>query len=681
MSGIAGYAVFDGRPIEAGAVQEMARRMAYRGPDGVGTWTGERAALTHLKLAVTPESVGEVQPYLDPATGRLVVADARLDGRDDLLRELGLAGPIGDAEVVARAYERWGRDAPGHLLGDFAFAIWDPAERSLFAAVDAFGARTFYYHAAPDRLFAFASEPKSLFVLPEVPDALDEVRLGDYLSGLREDPARTIFEAVRALPAAHALFVEPGRLDVWRYYDLAPARGLGRLEGDAGVEAFRAQLEAAIHDRIRTPFPVGSQLSGGLDSSAITALAREHLAEAGRGPLHTFTFTFDATPISDERPFVEAVLGDGRGYVPHFIPADDLSPLGNIEAVYEILEEGLVGGTQHNLWALFLAAKETDIRVMLDGFDGDTVVDHGIGHLGTLAREGKWEAFARTAREVRARYATAEQTQDFEETLSGAGGAFGAFGWPALVREAKVGSRLRFLWSLDGAARHVGAVRRSALEKLWRNLLRPRAANRARREAAARRRPRTVSLIGSAFAARIGHADRVASFDPLRLDHLPLREAQRALLGSANFAMGLTHGSRLSAACGFDLAHPFFDRRLVELCLALPPEQSIHDGWTRYVLRKAVEDVLPSEIAWRAGKADMTPSVERAVELTDAERFREIGQDPGWLEDYIDMDRFRRLSAGPRTDRELARLAQTAMAVIWLRRQWPEGPRRPSTLR
>lgn len=689
MSGLAGLVRFDGRDASSEELREMAERIVHRGPDGIERWASGMAAVVHLRLAVTPESLREQQPCVDPASGTVLVADVRLDGREDLVSRLGLerrvlAAPDGptDAELLVRAYLKWGTDTPRHLDGDFAFVVWNPRDQTIFAAVDPFGVRTLYTHDAPGKLFAFASEAKALLALSDVPDSIDEVRLAHYLSGTRTDLERSIFAAIRAMPPAHALLADRTGARIWQYYQISPARGLGSLEGEAGVEAFRERFDAAVRDRTRSAFPVGAQLSGGLDSSSIAVVARDALVERGAGPLHTFTLTFEETPTTDERAYAQAVLDQG-GFAPHFVPADTLSPLGNIEEVYSHLDDGLVGGTQHQGWALLLAARDAGVRVVMDGFDGDTVVEHGTTRLREAAARADWKAFNQMAHAVLRTYGEADHLQEFQRALTTFSGIFGQYGWPVLLDQAELGSRWRALRSIRIAQRDAGIDATDALHKLWRSLVRPRWVNRRRREASWRMRPNKIpQFIDAAVAERNGID--LTSVSLSRMDKLGLksvRQLQLEKLSGPGVLGELRTPSHLAAALGFDLTHPFFDRRVVELCLALPPEQSFSEGWTRLVLRRAMDGRLPDAVTWRVGKARMTPAVDRALRVYDADRLRTLAANPGWLADYLDMDVLRRYAQldRPLTDMEMTRLAWISTAILWLNRQWPNGPGGSST--
>src|SRR6266542_6193317 len=169
MSGLAALLSREGRPVDGAAVDSMLDAVPYRGPNGRWVRLWSASALGYAKLAVTPEEQDEQQPLLSPRTGCAVIADARLDNRGEILA--GLAGDCpptaSDAELILRAYEAWGVDAPVHLLGDFAFIVWDPRAERLVCARDTSGQRPLFYRV--DRgTFAAASEIHQLLQDPAV---------------------------------------------------------------------------------------------------------------------------------------------------------------------------------------------------------------------------------------------------------------------------------------------------------------------------------------------------------------------------------------------------------------------------------------------------------------------------------------------------------------------------------
>ena len=181
MSGIAALLSRDGRPAQRDDVLAMLQAIPYRGPDGMQVRAWPQVVLGHARLAVTPEEEAEQQPLVSVRTGCAVVADARLDNRDELLARFSDCPPTAsDAALILRAYEAWGVDAAAQLLGDFAFVIWDPNARRLTCARDGAGQRSLYYRR-DRRAFAVASEIHQLLQDPAVPLAPDEHRIHEAL--------------------------------------------------------------------------------------------------------------------------------------------------------------------------------------------------------------------------------------------------------------------------------------------------------------------------------------------------------------------------------------------------------------------------------------------------------------------------------------------------------------------
>jgi asparagine synthase (glutamine-hydrolysing) len=210
MSGIVGLWRLDGQPVARAELMRMAESLAHRGPDGGGVWNDGAVGLAHRMLRTTPESFREWLPLAN-ATGDLILtADARIDNREELIAELGLADrpldEISDSRLILGAYEKWGEGCPEKLLGDFAFAIWDGRCRRLFCARDHVGVKPFYYYRSA-RVFAFASEIKALLSLGAVPRQLNEVRVADHLVGNFADRTITFYRDIFRLPAAHSMTV------------------------------------------------------------------------------------------------------------------------------------------------------------------------------------------------------------------------------------------------------------------------------------------------------------------------------------------------------------------------------------------------------------------------------------------------------------------------------------------
>lgn len=279
MSGIVGIVHRDGKPADRSLLEQMTGSLAFRGPDAQSVWVQGPAGLGHALLRTTVESNAESQPFTLGA-GAWIVADARIDARQELIAALAADGhrvstDSPDAELILHAYRAWGEACVDHLLGDFCFAIWDAPARRLFCARDHFGVKPFYYADLGGRL-VFGNTPGCFFCDPDISPELDDRALADFLLfGSNRDVSTTAFAQMRRLSPAHSLSFSPAGLAVQRYWTL-PAeephliRDARELTGQ-----FRELLGRAVNDRLRTP-SAAVLLSGGLDSSTVTALARRN---------------------------------------------------------------------------------------------------------------------------------------------------------------------------------------------------------------------------------------------------------------------------------------------------------------------------------------------------------------------------------------------------------------------
>lgn len=287
MSGFAGILHADGAPVDAPLLGRMNEAMSSCGPDRQDVWLGEGVGLAHALLSFAPEP-GATEHQPRSLDGRAwIVADARVDGRADLIaglraRRRDLAADAPDAELILHAYEAWGENCVEHLIGDFAFAIWDSTRRRLFCARDHFGVIPFYYARVAGGI-AFGNVLRALRSHPSVSAALNERVIGDVLLfRWNLDTAATTFADIHALPPAHVLTWEAGATRVRRYWE-PPANHeeVRYARPEEHVERFAFVFEQAVADRLRGD-RAGTHLSGGMDSTSVATTARGLLASSGR---------------------------------------------------------------------------------------------------------------------------------------------------------------------------------------------------------------------------------------------------------------------------------------------------------------------------------------------------------------------------------------------------------------
>lgn len=624
MSAIAGMYCLDGRPVDRADLERMVASVAHRGPDGAGVWCNGSIGLGHRMLWTTPESLSEKLPFTNQTGDLAITADARIDNRDELMAALDipLHDDITDSALIFSAYERWGEYCPEKLLGDFAFAIWDQRRQVLFCARDHFGVKPFYYYCS-ERAFVFASEIKALLCQPEVPRRLNETRVADYLVPMFEDKVITFYQDILRLPPAHTMTVSREGARSRQYWSLDPTREIRYSSDEEYAGAFREIFTEAVRCRLRSAYPVGSMLSGGLDSSSIVCVARRLLADDGSDQLHTFSAIFDDVPECDERHFINAVLAQGE-LKPHYVHADQLSPLVDLDRVLWHEDEAFYTPNLFMHWGLYGAAQEQGVRVLLDGLDGDTTVSHGITYLAELARAGRWLTLA--------------------ANVKGLAQCLNRSPWRILltrVIKPLVPEPIRWAWRvLRGRNRPAWGVN---------------------------------TIIHPDYARRIGLADRVQALQRERSK--PARTAKE------DHWHGLTRGlipfvlevvDRAAATFSLESRYPFFDKRLAEFCLALPPEQKLCQGWTRVVMRHAMTDILPIEVQWRGGKANLSQNFIRGLLAPQGGLLEEIIlRDARVIEAYVDLAALRRayhryMSRGGEDD-ALA-VWKAATLGLWLRR-------------
>lgn len=643
MSGIAGIIHFDGKPVEPGLVEKMTSAMAYRGPDGINHWVKGSVALGQCMLRTTPESLEEHQPLTNEDESLVLVMDGRVDNWEELRRELLGRGAVlrnrADAELVLRAYEIWGRDCLAHIDGDFALVIWDVRRQEAFCARDRFGMRPFYYHHAASGFLAFASEPRAILVLPQTPYRINEGRIADFLVAQLEgiDKTSTFFEEVYRLPPAHILAATPERVRLERYWTLEAGPELRLRSNEAYAEAFLEVFTQAVRCRLRGAGPVGSMLSGGMDSGSVVAVAREILIQTGQGPLPTFSAVGSDPENCVETRTIHAAL-TMNGLDPHLVSHDRLDALlPELEELTWNLEEPF---DNHMTLprAVYLAARRLGLKVLLDGVAGDVVLGEG-SHLARLLRRGRW---------LTAYHEAVGQNRFW-------GGHYTA--WRALYHGART------------------AFTPQPVRRLWRRL---RQLNHKR---SAKANIRT-SLMNQEFAHRVCLADRLRKLQehgPTRL--LSYGEECALSIDHPYLTVGRERYGRVAALVGIEPRDPFLDRRVVAFCLTLPGEQKLGSGWPKIILRRAMAERLPDTVRWRRGKEHLGWAFTTALMSRMRPRIRgEIEANWELAKLYIDVDGVRKVCAAYFDEGDLAqadKVYEIAHLALWLRRH-AERPRAAS---
>ncbi len=599
MSGIVGLYYLDSQLAQPEVLGRMLEAVAHRGSDGADIWYKDSVGLGHRLLWTTRESLLENMPEASEDDNFVITADARIDNRDELINLLELNNPdkITDSQIILAAYQKWGDDCPDKLLGDFAFAIWNQKQQKLFCARDHFGVKPFYYYSS-ESVFAFASEIKAIFALSEIPRIINEERIGDYLIGNFEDLTITSYKNVFRLPPASRMTVSPESINVESYWSLDPSKETRFSSDEEYAAKFLEIFTEAVRCRLRSFSNVGSMLSGGLDSSSITCLARKLLPEEKQ--LLTFSAIFDRVSECDERQYINTVINKGN-YQPHYFHGDRRTPLTDIEQIFWHEDEAFFApGLAMMTWGICQLARDRGVSVLLDGHDGDSTVSHGFGYLDELAKAGRWFTLFQEIRGV---------AKIYEE------------------------SPWRGFWNYF----YGYGLSRTKPVKLWRKIKQKlQKASSTKKDS----QQSTDSNFNLDFVRRINLDRREQQFKEIENSSRQNSQAQHyRILTQGLHPFALEVFDKAAAAFSLELRYPFWDKRLVEFCFSLPPEQKLSQGWTRIVMRRAMEDILPPEIQWRTSKMDFSPNLVYGL-LTQEKQTLErlIFHNTEILNNYIDTD-------------------------------------------
>lgn len=375
MCGIAGAVDFDGKPASPAILRRMTAAIAHRGPDGEGIYVDGAVGLGHRRLAIIDLTEAGHQPMVSADGNFVLTYNGEIYNYRELRAELEAEGcsfrSRTDSEVLLYALARWGTDAIRRLNGMFAFALLDRAKRELLLARDRFGVKPLYYVEQGSQLL-FASEIKAFLAHPDFRVELDRAGLVEYMTFQNFLLDRTLFRGVRLLPAGTWMRVPLGRDGaprIERYWDFHfEDRGNG-AKRNGYVDELDHLFRQAVTRQLMSDVPVGSYLSGGMDSGSITVIAAQQLRD-----MRSFTVGFDLSSASGlELAFDERATAERLSYLSGTEHYEMVLKAGDMERCMRDLvwhmEEPRVGQSYPNYYAAKLASKFG--KVVLSGCGGD----------------------------------------------------------------------------------------------------------------------------------------------------------------------------------------------------------------------------------------------------------------------------------------------------------------------
>ena len=547
-------------PVDKALLQAMCDRIVHRGPDDEGQFIEGNVGIGMRRLSIIDLSSGH-QPMSNEDGSIWIVFNGEIYNHIGIRSELEAKGhrfsTRSDTEAIVHAYEEWGEDCVDRLNGMFGFAIWDTTRQQLFLARDRLGIKPVYYYHSPEK-FAFASEMKSLLQDRDIPRKINVRALDTYLTVEYVPAPMSILEDVFKLPAGHTLSWKDGRIALRQYWDVG-AGGEAVVDVESACAELLALLEDAVRIRLMSDVPLGTFLSGGMDSSAVVALMSRSMDR----PVKTFSIGFEDSSYNELEFAREVAERFGTEHC-EFILRPDIADL--TEKLVHFIDEPF---GDFSIFPTYLVSKMARryVTVALSGDGGDEL----------FAGYDTYRADRLAGRYKRI---------------------------PGLLRGAIIQPAVR---ALPPTARKKGLINRARrfvegmqypedLEHVrWMIFMSP---AEKRRLYSPAMRAEVDGTDGTDFVR--SHFSRAGSSDPLN---------RQLYVDIKTYLVDdiLVKVDRMSMATSLEARVPFLDHRVVEFAARLPGSMKYADGETKWILKRALRDVLPEKIRHRGKEGFSIP--------------------------------------------------------------------------
>jgi asparagine synthase (glutamine-hydrolysing) len=562
MCGIAG--IISKAGVQLQQLKQMTDAIAHRGPDGDRQWINEEAkvGLGHRRLSIIDLTECGSQP-MQVGDRYVIVFNGEIYNFIELKEALVKKGyqfqSATDTEVLVQMYDAYGEDCLAQLDGMFAFVIYDRKEDKIFGARDRFGEKPFFFHTDGQHTFYFASEIKAIWAAG-IPIQVDEAFLFNYLNyGYLADPhdlQRTFYSNIKKLPASSCFTYIPatGSLTIKKYWSIDPFQIDYNISETIAQEQLVHLLTTSVNRRLRADVPIGSSLSGGLDSSLIVTIL-DVIDKDKSLKRKTFSASFPGFK-KDETKYQQMVI-DRTSVEPHFVYPNEQNFIDNFEKIRFHQDEPFGSASINIQYEVFRKAKEEQITVLLDGQGADEIFAGYHGYFYAYFDEMKSRSRKKHSSEL-ASYQMLHHDNQINE----------------LIRPG----------NLEGIRR--------IIPDAWKHYYRHR-------------------FVKVPMARKVFSADFVASQQKnifkLKENFNSLNEALHYSLFSFGLEELLRYADRNSMAHSREVRLPFLSHKLVEFVFTLPAEFKIKEGWTKWILRRSFEDKLDQRIVWRKDKIGYEP--------------------------------------------------------------------------
>jgi asparagine synthase (glutamine-hydrolysing) len=559
MCGIAGYLQLNGRYSNTD-LKKMTDAIAHRGPDGEGHWVNESntVGFGHRRLSIIDLTECGSQPmhYMRRYT---IIFNGEiynyLEIKERLIKKGYVFHSASDTEVIMALYDECREACVAEMDGMFAFCIYDAKENTVFCARDRFGEKPFFYAFAGKGQLAFASEMKALWPVGVSRAADNEMIYNFIVNGRLDNPnnkQQTFYKEIHKLPPASYMVVKLQDLSVTikKYWDLDVSQKAENISVQDAILKFRELFFASVIRRLRSDVPVGSSLSGGLDSSLIVR-AIDQVDHDRKITRKTFSARFPGFE-KDESYFQDLVINSSH-VEPHFTCPDEQTMLASIDKLMYHQEEPFGSASIYAQYEVFRLAKENDVTVLLDGQGADEILAGYHYYYPYFLNGLSGDVFKK------------EQAAFKNRSDSNISNIKMQQGWKQAVKQ----------FIPEGLRNRISEKRR--LES------------------------NGAGLLNKDFVSQFGESHQYLN------GKATLNEALYFDTTKSGLETLLRYADRNSMAHSREVRLPFLNHELVEFLFSLPDTFKISDAWTKWIMRKAFDDILPAEITWRKDKIGYEP--------------------------------------------------------------------------
>lgn len=521
----------------------------------------------HLNSTTTPKeniSNQQITIYYDRYT---VMFSGRIDNRSSLSSALSGVTTnsksdslLHDTDLAIKAFLKWGNHCATKFLGDFCFIIWDKKSRAIYCCRDQMGVKPFYYFQSAE-LFVFSTNLKFILALEEIQKIPNNERIADFLvCGSTENKA-TFYKNIYKLPPAHYMVADKSNHQEILYWQPTPYDLNCKNDKDY-EEHFYSIFKESVASRSKDHDKVGSFLSGGLDSSSITCMAAGPLKDQHNNTLNTYSAIFNHLPECDEQAFFTPIF-DQHSIKANFLICDEISASQAFDTISAHVVEPFDAPHIFMQFNLLTLAQKHNIKIMLDGHDGDSAVSYGFGMFPELAAKGKIAS---------------------------------------LLKELLHANSNNY----KKAIRSVGILYGKMLQK---NLFK------------ITRHPhiyKNQKILTSKLFRTTNTQERCNALQQILPHPLQSEQEQHFLKITQPFhSNALEFFDSISTYFNISNRYPFFDIRLINFCLSLPTNQKFRNGYPRDIVRRSLRDILPESIRTRRNKTNFTTSLVNAYLIRD----------------------------------------------------------------